>query len=342
MPIVLSHETALAFWELPAVASADAAAYRPLKAPETEALLQEPVSREDAATLATLLAAPPLSQLPRPVSLLTGLRASRRVTRLAHVRCMQAALPAGALLELGVTPAAASPIRSADVAEATRVHVCSPELVFVQMTAQLDDWELAALGFELCGTWARAVPDSPGTLATPLSTPDKLLSFAQAADNMTGAKRARRLARYVLPGARSHEEALIALLSCLPRALGGMGAKPAVLGAQIEAPDVVARIVGSRTLMPDLYWPEGNIALEYDHRLWQDDERWGAYERRKRNAYALMGIELVSLRRDDLSFPDTVRAAFERINRKTGKRLKPANEKQRAQQDALLAWLRER
>lgn len=322
--IVLSHATALEWWRWAGSPAPDAL----LDVSAAQRALAASRGKLDAAVHEALELVGKLTELNAPVHLLTNERGQRRETATAHVHCMQASLPAGALAE--ITLAADGAAFPPDVS----VFASTPEFCFVQMASHTCDFELAELGYQLC-----AQRDGE---SAPLTTPERLLAFAQAADNMTGAKRARRLAKHVLSGSCTADQTHIALLAHLPRSMGGMGTKAPLLDQRIAAPDVVARLIGARTLEPDLYWPEARIALEYDGRHAESPGASADLAARKKSAYRMLGIEVILLDRGSLSDADALRETFDHINRKCSTRLKPANEKQRARQEELLGWLRER
>lgn len=265
-----------------------------------------------------------LSSLPLPLEMIAGKREARRETHMVKLRCVSTALPAGSLAE-------------ACTIEGTRILVATPELCFVLMAAQLGEWELAAFGHELCGDFW----DDGGRprKRAPLSTPARLQAYAAAAEGVTGSKRARRIARHLAQSASSPEQAQVAMLACLPRSLGGMGCKTPQLNARIEAPDVVARLIGSRDIAPDLYWPDAGIALEFDNRKGHGSATFDDLGARKRNAYRMMGIGLETLDAQQILDLQSVQETFDRINRACKVRLRAANPKQIERQKALLAWI---
>lgn len=324
--IVLSHETALDWWRRYGHGPAGEA----LGAGEAQAALASCRGKLHAALLKDVQRSPELCDLPVPLHVLSDTRGERRKTQLVHVHCMQTALPDGALIPVG------------RIADDIDLLVSSPAFCFVQMASQLGIWELAELGYELCGHYVHTEQASGQARHDVLATPQELRAFAETASNLTGAKPARRIAKSVLAGSRSLEQTHVALLAHLPRSLGGMGAKPPSLEQSISAPDVVARLIGSRSLSPDLYWPDARIALEYDGRPAGSTSTASDLAARKKSAYRMLGIEVILLDREQLDDLDGIEETFEHINRKCGTRLKPANGKQRARQEALLAWLREK
>ncbi len=328
-PIILSHASALTYWKEHGADSH----IRFCSNQETVDALKKARGSVHAKKLSELFAKDAIP-LRAPLDLLTDSRNDRRTTRLAHFHCMQGVYPPDALAMVN-TPALSS--------LGIVLYVSSPEFTFLQMTQKLDIWELIELGFELCG---RYVSDSTSirgyTERKPVCTPGRLVDFANQAEGMTGAKQARIAARHIVPDSRSPEETHSCMLACLPRSLGGMGAKPALLNQNIEMPDAAARILGTRTCTPDLFWPDAHIVVEYDSRDFENEDIRAEYERRKSNAYHMLGIDVVSIAHNDLADAKLIRTYFSHINKRCGRRLKEPNQKQRENQEALLAWLRNR
>lgn len=337
-PLVLSHASALAYWRS---ASASAASHV-CSAQECRGVLDSARGAIHLRKLSEALERAPLSELERPIDLLTSSRNDRRVTSLASYHCIQTNLPDKSLVRISCRPE--------DQHIAFDVYACSPELCFVQMACTLPVWELIELGYELCGMRndpakqslragrAISAQDANGCNQT-VSTPEKLQAFTESCPGVTGGKRARQAAKCLVGYSRSLEEAHICMLAFLPRSLGGMGALRPVLGQHIAAPDAAARVLGTRTLTPDLYWPDAGVALEYDGRIWDDANARDEYENRKRNAYRIMGISVVCIGRSDLEHPDKIRRQFTFINQRCGKRLTEPNDRQRARQESLMNWI---
>ena len=292
--------------------------------------------------LASALDMFPLSVLDRPLDLLTSSRNDRHSTSLATYHCMQTALPDNSLVRVSCEPE--------DENVGFDIFLSSPELCFAQMACVLSTWELIELGFEMCGGYGspssrigQAQTNAASSNAIEryprISTPERIQEYIMSCSGMTGGKRARQAAKWLVAQSSSSEETHICMLAFLPRSLGGMGTPRPLLNQRIAAPDVVARVLGTRTLTPDLYWPDARVALEYDGRIWNNARAREEYEKRKHNAYRIMGIEVVSIGRADLDHSDTIREQFKRINRRCGKRLKEPNAKQRARQESLMGWI---
>lgn len=301
--IVLTHTSALEYWRCVASDNTDHADF------SSSSFTRAPHLHE----LAMLMNTPPLQQLSTPLTLLTLHRDERRNTAAARYICQQGPFPQGSFMDSGY-----------DTASHTTIAVCSPELLFIQAAKSCSALEATALGFELCGSYRGNKP---------LTTPEELSSFADKAQGVSGAKQARRYARHVLPNATSPEVTRLAMLVHLPRSLGGLGVSAPQLDARIPAPDEAARIIGSRHFAPDLFWPELNVAVEYDSREWHSAQTHAEHTRRKELAYSLAGVEVISLDQKQVRDLDLMRKIFEKIDHKLGNRKLPVNEKQRERQE---------
>lgn len=325
--IILAHESSLAYWRRPAAKRG-----RSLDAAEARDFIDRACGSAHVRSLDDALSSDLLAGMRKPLDLLTVNRNERRSTKRARFHCVQTALPDGALVLVDETI----------LPDGTSLHIAltSPEFCFLQMARLLPWFDLIALGFELCGDYALA-PNAPrGFLPrSPISTPDDLVTFAASAHNFTGSKTARKAARQILQGSRSLKETKVCMLAHLPRLQGGMGCKAPLLGQEIEAPDPAARILGTRTFKPDLYWPEHRVVVEYSNRTWPSAQERLNYDKLVRNAYRMLGITAISLGKDDLPDDAGLRKRFELVNRKCGRRLQAPNDRHLARQRELLDWM---
>lgn len=325
--IILAHESSLAYWRRPAAKRG-----RSLDAAEARDFIDRACGSAHVRSLDDALSSDLLAGMRKPLDLLTVNRNERRSTKRARFHCVQTALPDGALVLVDETI----------LPDGTSLHIAltSPEFCFLQMARLLPWFYLIALGFELCGDYALA-PNAPrGFLPrSPISTPDDLVTFAASAHNFTGSKTARKAARQILQGSRSLKETKVCMLAHLPRLQGGMGCKAPLLGREIEAPDPAARILGTRTFKPDLYWPEHRVVVEYSNRTWPSAQERLNYDKLVRNAYRMLGITAISLGKDDLPDDAGLRKRFELVNRKCGRRLQAPNDRHLARQRELLDWM---
>lgn len=328
--IILSHESARAYWASPWMRHEE----RSLGRDETAAALKDADAGLRHVLLKEVCAAAPLNQLDAPLSLLVTERARRRETKLARFRCMHLdALPKGSLVH-------AMRLELSDAAAPVDVLASSPAFCFLQLASGADMLGLAKLGFELCGEYAIDERASKGFVKRPAVTDaEQLSAFVDACPGLTGAKPARRIAQHVLDGAKTPDDAAIALAASLPRSLGGMGVPAPLLGQTLGLPEDAVRMMGTRELSPTLLWPGIATALEYDPRPGTAQTASNDYAQRKARAYERVGYELLSLTREDMGDIDALRACLERLARKLGKRRQPVNDRQAARQQETLAQL---
>lgn len=178
---------------------------------------------------------------------------------------------------------------------APRLFVCSPELVFVQLAAVLPFGELLALGYELCGCYP--LPSSAGSalVRRPLTTPERLVAYAEELHGSHGVKLARAVARNVQARSASPMETEVAALALTPVKQGGFGLPPARLNHPIALPRKTGALTRTGRVVCDLYWEDNRVALEYDGRESHGTARHQDRDSRKRDALSLSNIDLITL-----------------------------------------------
>ncbi|MCR5582785.1 MAG: hypothetical protein K6F70_04125 [Eggerthellaceae bacterium] len=185
--------------------------------------------------------------------------------------------------------------------EFLRVYVVAPELCLVQMGCLMQRHELAELAFELCGGYALRPDGVGGTTLVERScvtSVEKLRAYVKSAGGVNGVKRARFAAECAIDGSRSPRESQIALEMTLSHRLGGYGLPRPRLNVPITPTGQARHVAGVGELIPDLYWPEAKVVLEYDSDAFHGrDEREREHDIRKRNAYGMMGLYAISLTR---------------------------------------------
>lgn len=129
--------------------------------------------------------------------------------------------------------------RIAQLADGHEVRLCGPEVVFVQLAADLSFLETVYIGYALCssyrldetakgGTVHRSKPDKP------LTTPAKLAAFVSASKGCRGCARARQALPYIKQGSRSPMESALAMGYGLPVRYGGFGLGSIELNREIR------------------------------------------------------------------------------------------------------------
>ena len=139
------------------------------------------------------------------------------------------------------------------------LHVATPEACFLQEAQTRSLAELAALGCELCGTYAVA-SDSPHftrPLRPRISVAD-LTSFIGGAPAQPGLANARRALAHLVDRSASRGQTAFILLLCLPTAQGGFGLPKPQANDPIRIKDPSR---GPRVMRRTLCWPELGFAI---------------------------------------------------------------------------------
>lgn len=226
-----------------------------------------------------------LSLLARPIHVLVASPSARRRSRAMASHSWTGGLPHGAFVRV-----------------ARDVHVCSPELSFVQAASTMGLVPLVELGDELCGTYALCpgLEDGFRCRDGPLTTRARLVRAVGEVAGATGAKRARSALRHVMERSASPMETVLAMLLCLPRRLGGYGLPRPELNARIDTGGDARALTGKACFLGDLYWRADRLDVEYDSTSWHSGERSLRSDSARRNGLASMGIDVLSVTSDQV------------------------------------------
>lgn len=146
--------------------------------------------------------------------------------------------------------------------------VCAFPAVFVQLAGLLDEVELAALAYEMCGNYglpSTAMDEGAQDLA-PLSSVDELRAYAAAAHalGIRGAARALGALDLAKGGSNSPRETDVAILLGLSCRKGGYGMRGFNMNAEVKVPNAYRLSLRQATIRPDFLWADKRVALEYD------------------------------------------------------------------------------
>ncbi len=188
------------------------------------------------------------------------------------------------------------------------VFLSSPEFTFLQMAAHLSLVQLIELGFELCGRYATHRGPAHARAARrvapePSTTPDKLVAYLSKCENVKGLKKARRAARYVMGGSESPMETKLALILCLPPALGGFGLPRATLNRELvlELADADGSMPVRRVVRCDLYWPgPREVAIEYESDEWHLGSRKFSEDSMRRNDIVSTQVQVLTVTKNQV------------------------------------------
>ena len=207
------------------------------------------------------------------------------------------------------------------------VFVSSPEFCFFQMASQLSLVGLIVLGYELCGGYSMPAANSPDVpergfhLRSPLTNTKKLKAFISRMRGVNGHQKALRALRFILEGSASPMETKLAILLTLPYSLGGFGLPKPELNARIILSKAAENVSNKEFYRCDLFWPEQNIAVEYDSDLFHTGSKQISEDSKKRNALMTMGINVISVTKSQFSNTIEFEKAARVIANRIGKRM---------------------
>lgn len=239
-----------------------------------------------------------------PVHVLVG-NAASRVRSESVTSSIWGALPEKSIIEGG-----------------TDFLMSSPEFCFLQLASKMSLNELILLSFELCGTYC-LVDGAPAKRRTmPLTSITALRTFAEAVPRAPGRAKALRALRYGMDGSASPMETVLAMLLCLPHALGGYGLERPKLNYRIDVSPSMRKLADRAYCECDLCWPEAALCVEYDSRLYHTDPERQESDARRRNTLASLDFTVVTVSRGQVMNGAAFNRLAHQLAKKLGKRLR--------------------
>lgn len=207
------------------------------------------------------------------------------------------------------------------------IFVSSPELALAQ-TALVKDLSFVdrlRLAMELCGTY-RIADEGTGYNCPSLTTTSDVLSFLQRAPGLRGRMESISTLSHAMDGSASPAETNIAISLSLPMRHGGSRLGKPVLNETIVLNENARAILGRDTITPDLLFKslEGRrsrFPVEYESREFHSEREQAAYDERRRNTYAAMGMACFLAKPHHLANPREYEAMATTIRTNIGKRL---------------------
>ncbi|MCL2529664.1 MAG: endonuclease domain-containing protein [Coriobacteriia bacterium] len=184
--------------------------------------------------------------------------------------------------------------------------VSTPEFCFLQLANQLPLPRLIQLGYELCGVYSiplagdTKVPKCGFYKRKPLTNVRALLTFVERIPGVNGHKNALLALRYILDGSASPMETKLAMLLTLPYNKGGYGFFFPKLNYRITPSKAVKKSASKDYYECDLFWPDYDLAVEYDSDAHHTGKKNIAADSKKRNALALMGITVITVTKEQI------------------------------------------
>ncbi|MDR3315902.1 MAG: hypothetical protein LBS98_05450 [Coriobacteriales bacterium] len=266
--------------------------------------------------------------LTMPLNILVADAPARKVNKLVVSHVCRVSLPKGCFFDAG-----------------NSLLASSPELCFLQMAGDMPLLKLIELGFELCGTYsmpAGADDEAVGAtmqLDAPLTTVAKLQSLALKMEGTHGRKNALQALRYVVENSASPMETLLAMLLFLPYNLGGYGLAKPLLNKRVDVGKTAKKAIDKSYYRCDLYWPVAKLGIEYDSDTYHTGAARIAEDAKRRNALAYLGIQSLTITKQQLYNRSEFDKVVHQISKQLGKRLRCNNPNFAKKQLALRALL---
>lgn len=167
------------------------------------------------------------------------------------------------------------------------IYLSSPELCFVQMSAELSQLSSIVLAYELCGDYSHFTEIISGFYKRPaLTSTSRISETLSQLRSQKGVNRARKSLAWALDGSASPMETVAACAMLLPKSLGGYNLEKPQLNYKVDLDRQEAELIQSDYVRVDIAWPEHKIGYEYDSDLFHQDP---AKDRRRREALAHKG-----------------------------------------------------
>ena len=213
---------------------------------------------------------------------------------------------------------------------------CSPEFCFALIGSdirricqeKLKDWQyiviLAELGCELCGFYSKLnTRRGFKNRNVQLVTVSQMRDFACSIAHERGAAIAYEALRWVIDCLNSPMETTVYLLFCLPRQWGGLELPRPRANFSLPVPNILWGKTSKRHVIPDLYWPEYGLVVEFFGEEFHAGNEREDLERQEIEQD--MGLKVVTLWKDDVTDLRRFRAKAESIARYMGRQLPPAD-----------------
>lgn len=223
-----------------------------------------------------------------PVEVTVAFDKNRRVSPLVRSHVLSASLPQGSIIRVD-----------------DRLLVSSPELCFMQLANTLAESKLIKLGLELCGTYSLPGPHArsldsdlagKGFYERPaLTTLKKLDALLSRMNGVRGKRQAAQALRCLANGSASPMETILTMLLTLPNRLGGYGFPLPELNALIVPAKTAKHSVSKSFYSCDLFWPDLNLAVEYDSDSHHASAERIANDSKRRNSLSLLGITVITV-----------------------------------------------
>ncbi|MDR0459748.1 MAG: hypothetical protein LBG68_04740, partial [Coriobacteriales bacterium] len=183
----------------------------------------------------------------------------------------------------------------------SELSISSPEFCFLQLASQLPLPKLIELGYEFCGTYslpAEIEQQQTGkgfVNRPPLTSKHKLEAFISSMQGVRGYQKARQSLRFIQNNSASPMETKLCILLVLPNRYGGYGFPLPILNKRIGLSKAINRSAYRSKYFCDLFWPDFDLAVEYESNAYHSSSEQIASDSKRRNALVAQGITVITV-----------------------------------------------
>lgn len=176
------------------------------------------------------------------------------------------------------------------------LSVCSPELVFTQLSTMLNITKLAYLGFEMCGTYT-VTPHENNMLQAriPLCSVKSIRDAAAKTTRIGNQAKIMEALKVIRDGAASPPESQLIMFLTTTCSKGGGGFKAPQPNGIVLSSKRDRKVSGKLWRACDLYWAEERTAIEYDSEAHHATTSQRCNDAIRRNALVSAGIKVLSV-----------------------------------------------
>ncbi|MGI6033192.1 MAG: hypothetical protein ACOX69_07225 [Coriobacteriales bacterium] len=153
----------------------------------------------------------------------------------------------------------------------------------------------------------------------PLTTPRAMRDFLDSAENIPGAKTARRYLDLAPVGAESPQEVNLYLRLTLPLRWGGRNIPVPCVNLVLQLDEKARLALRKSTLRLDMYWPDQLLCVEYDGKIHSGAEKI-CKDAARRNFLIGRGIKVITVTREQMKDPRQFEELVRTICKTTGAR----------------------
>ncbi len=296
MAIILTDETALAFWRRSGITGSSLFDTRPCRLAHVPAKVA-PASEIRAACEQLCLDV-------EPINVLVGRKQDFRHNDSVTYSCFSGQLPDRSLLKLN-----------------EGLYVTCLEFTFVRLAARVELVPLIRTCYEIAGLFASNANDMRGfSRCDPLTTTRGISCFLERTKelHLRGHTQARRALKHSLDNAASPMEVELAMLLTLPRHLGGYGLPKPVLNHPLDVSGLRGGQLRRKRITVDVAWPKERLVLEYDSDQFHTGSEKIVADSKRRNDIAFLGYEIKTITSREIASIFSMDKIADSIRRRLG------------------------